>query len=343
MDSPSSNPPSKPSGSPEAVVLQPRTEGNNTDTANGSPNKSDQPIHLAKRSFKPSHKATFIALIVISVLLLATVGSVIFIVSRGSKTKAPKALSEINVNKSVLDQLGVNRSSSGDASIALVVSPNAQFNGTLTVSKDVKIGTKLTAGQTSLTGLDAGNTSLTQLNVNGPSSLSDTNVRTNLSVTGTTRLQGPVTLEKLLTILNGVNITGDLTVGGTLTTNNFTARSLTSTSTLTVGGHVITNGPVPGISQGSAPGPSGTVSISGNDASGTIAMNTGQAPLAGIIASITFRTPYGNTPRVIVSASSPAAGSLQFYVNRSPTGFTLGTNNPPVAASVYVFDYIVQQ
>jgi hypothetical protein len=340
MDNPSpASPQPNQSGSPAPVVLQPKA---NDQGDQASASKKDEPIHLAKRSFKPSHTATFVAIGVIGLILAITVGGIAFVIQKQSQTKSKTGLSDISVNKSLLDQLGVNRSSATDPSVALVVTPNAQFNGTLTVGKDVKIATKLSAGQTSLTQLDAGNTSLTQLNVNGASSLSDTAVRTNLTVAGTSKLQGPVQIDKILTA-GAINIVGDLTVGGVLTTSTFSARSLTSTSTLTIGGHVVTNGPVPGISQGSAPGPSGTVSVSGNDSSGTIAMNTGQAPVAGIIATITFRTPYGSIPHVVVSPVGAPTGSLQYYINRTATGFSIGTNNAPEPGSGYVFDYIVQQ
>lgn len=341
MDSPTpAEPKPEQPGAPAPVVLQPKSQDNTSEPDKDG--KKDEPIHLAKRSFKPSHTATFIALAVIIALLAISGGAFFFVIKRQSQIKAKGSLSDININKSVLDQLGVNRSSATDPSVALVVTPNAQFNGSITVNKDTKIAAKLTAGQTSLTQLDAGNTSLTQLNVNGATSLSDTAVRANLSVAGTTKLQGPVTLDKLLTVA-GVNVSGDLTIGGALTTNNFTARSLTSTSTLTIGGHVVTNGPVPGITQGPAAGPSGTVSVGGNDSSGTVVMNTGLAPAAGLIASLTFRTPYGTTPHVVVSPVGAPTGSLQFYVNRSSTGFSIGTNNAPAAASGYAFDYIVEQ
>ncbi len=339
MDNPPSTEPK--TGAPAPVVLQPKTEANGSEPLKDG--KKDEPIHLAKRSFRPSHTATFVALAVILLLLAISGGGIFFLIRRQAQVKGKSSLADISVNKSLLDQLGVNRSSATDPSVALVVTPNAEFNGSLTVSKDVKLATKLSAGQTSLTQLDAGNTSLTQLNVNGASSLSDTAVRTNLTVAGTTRLQGPVTLDKILTVNGGANVSGDLTIGGALTTNNFSARSLTSISTLTIGGHIVTNGPVPGIAQGPSAGPSGTVSVGGNDASGTVVMNTGQAPVAGIIASITFRTPYGTIPHVVISPVGAPTGSLQFYINRSSTGFSIGTSNAPAPASGYVFDYIVEQ
>ncbi len=340
MDNPSQGAPqASQSGSAAPVVLQPKTEGSDDQPGDG---KKDEPIHLAKRSFRPSHTATFVALAVIIGLAVIVGGGIFFVIQRQSQAKKKAGLSDVSVNKSLLDQLGVNRSSTNDPSVALVVSPNAQFNGSLTVGKEVKIASKLTAGQTSLSQLDAGNTSLTQLNVNGSSSLSDTAVRTNLTVVGTSKLQGPVQIDKLLTA-GAINIVGDLTVGGVLTTNTFSARSLTSTSTLTIGGHVVTNGPVPGITQGPAAGPSGTVSMSGNDSSGTIAMNTGLSPTAGIIATITFRTPYSAIPHIVVTPVGSPTGSLQYYINRTATGFSIGTNNAPTAASGYVFDYIVEQ
>lgn len=332
---------------PNAVVLQPRAEDGSTGAAPGTAAKLDKagkPIHLARRTFHPSHKATFIALGSILLLIVVNGGVFYFLYKRQAATKATKNnLSGVSINQSVLDQLGVNRSTVGDSGEALVIAPNAQFKGQLSVTKDAKFNGTLSAGATSLTKLDAGDTSLTQLNVNSNSTLSGTVIRNDLTVNGASHLQGAVTIDKLLTANGGLNVSGNLTVGGALITNNFSASSLTSTSTLSIGGHIITGGAVPSINQGPAAGPAGTVSISGNDAAGTIAFNTGQAPSDGVIATVTFRNAYPITPHVIISPVGRPTGHLEYYVDRTATGFTIGTNNTPAIATGYVFDYLVEQ
>jgi len=135
-------------------------------------------------------------------------------------------------------------------------------------------------------------TSISQLTVNGDGTVSNFNLRKDLTVLGLTRLQGAVTMSQLLTVNNNVNISGNLAVGGVLSARSFQASSLVSDSTLTIGGHVITRGAAPGVGPGSALGANGTVSISGNDASGTVAANIGTGGGNGILAQVAFRSQY---------------------------------------------------
>ncbi len=189
--------------------------------------------------------------------------------------------------------------------------------------------------------LEAGNTSLTQLNVNGDGTISNLTLRKDLTVPGTTRLQGTVTISQLLTVNNNVNIVGSLAVGGTLSVNTFHASSLTSDTTLTIGGHIITRGSAPGVGPGGpALGSNGTVSISGNDAAGTVAANIGTGATSGTIANVAFRAQYGTTPHVVVTAIGSGIGSV--YVTRTVGGFSIGVNSG-LAPGGYAFDYIVEQ
>jgi len=113
-----------------------------------------------------------------------------------------------------------------------------------------------------------------------------------------------------------------------------------SDSTLTIGGHVITRGAAPGVGPGSALGANGTVSISGNDASGTVAANIGTGGGNGILAQVAFRSQYSNTPHVVVTTVGSGMGSV--YVSRTAWGFSIGVNGA-VAPGGYAFDYIVMQ
>ncbi|MFI5240575.1 MAG: hypothetical protein ACHQUB_02610 [Candidatus Saccharimonadia bacterium] len=330
---------------PEAgpVVLQPRSD----DAAQSQKGAPKKPIKLARRTFRPSHRATFIALAVIVVLIGANVAIVTYFIRKQAKSSTSGSLANIVLNKNLLDQLGVSGNAIGTGTESLVVSPNAVFNGTLSVEKDVKLGNNLTAGSTSITQLSAGNTSLTQLNVNGATTLGDTAFRSNVTVAGTSHLQGDVTIAQLLTTA-GLTVTGNLTVGGSLTTSNFSAASLTSTTTLTIGGHIITGGSQPGVSTGAGVGPAGTVSISGNDTAGTIVINTGQSPAAGTLVNISFRAAYGAIPHVTITPigpdpSSTAGVPLGYYVNRSTSGFSISTINSPAIGVGYVFDYHIDQ
>jgi cytoskeletal protein CcmA (bactofilin family) len=298
-------------------------------------------------TYRPSHKATFIGLAVILAVLAVNAGIISFVIkTQSSKTKSQADQGAVTLNPSVLNKLGVSRNSVGDLGTRLVIGPDSQFNGTVKVGGDVsiagqlKLNSKFSANDASLTQLQAGKTSLADLDVNGDATVSTLNLRKDLNVTGATKLQGAVTVSQLFTVNNSVNIAGNLAVGGVLSVNGFHSSSLVSDSTITIGGHVITRGSAPGVGPGPGVGSNGTVSISGNDAAGTVAVNTGTGAGGGILANVAFRSQYGTVPHVVVTAVGPGTGSV--YVNRTIGGFSIGVNGA-LAPGGYAFDYIVEQ
>ena len=345
---------------PEAEVLTPRaseTPGGEAETSTplATGGKDGKPVH--KRLYRPSHRATFIGLTVVAVILLINAG-VIGLIIRSQSTSNSQPEGQVTVSQTELDKLGVNRDSVSNSDIVLTVTPNTQFKGKVVVGGDISIGgqfrlnSKLTANDANLSQLEAGNTTLNQLNVGGDSTLTNATLRKDLIVVGTTRLQGPVTLSQLLTINNGANISGNLTVGSAVSATTISATTLTSIGTLTIGGHVVTAGSAPILTAqgGSVLGSNGSISISGNDAAGTIAFNVGVGASSGggLIASVNFHTPYSHTPHVVVT---PVGNVGPFYVSRTTTGFSIfidGPNNgnnagQPLAPGGYAFDYIVEQ
>jgi hypothetical protein len=108
---------------------------------------------------------------------------------------------------------------------------------------------------------------------------------------------------------------------------------------LTIGGHVITRGNAPAVATGPGVGSNGTTSISGNDASGTVAVNTGVGAAGGLLASVTFTRAYSTTPHVIVT---PVGNYVNVYINRTVNGFTISSAGA-LAPAGYAFDYIVMQ
>lgn len=297
-------------------------------------------------TYRPSHKATFIGLSVVIAILALNAGIIAFIMRSQGKAGSTASQNAVTISPAVLNTLGVSRNPVGTSGTELVVGPNSKFNGTVTIGSDVSIGGQLTlnskfsASDASLAQLQAGKTSLDQLDVNGDGTVSNFTLRKDLTVSGLTRLQGPVTMGQLLTVNNNVNIAGSLAVGGSLSVRNFEASSLVSDTTLTVGGHVITRGSAPGVSAGNALGSNGTISISGNDASGTVAANIGVGASSGMIAYVSFRQQYSNTPHVVVTPVGPVSSTV--YVNRSAAGFSINVSGP-LPPGGYAFDYIVMQ
>lgn len=330
---------------PAAEELRPQSDGT-TPAAAAVTTTSKLKSHLRRATYRPSHKATFVGLAVVVIILALNAGIITFLMRGQDPAKSEVNRDEVTISPAVLDTLGVSRNPVGNAGTELVVGPNASFNGTVTMASDVSIAGELklnsafSATDASFANLQAGETSLSQLNVNGDATISNLNLREDLTVLGLTRLQGPVTMAQLLTVNNNVNIAGNLAVGGTLSARGFQASSLVSDTTLTIGGHVITRGAAPGVGPGTALGANGTVSISGNDAAGTVAANIGTGGGNGILAHVAFRQQYSNMPHVVITAVGRGLGSV--YVNRSVGGFSIGVNGP-VAPGGYAFDYIVMQ
>lgn len=328
---------------PEPEVLKPRTDEafQTTEPSPAQPAGNEPGKKPRRRPYRPSHKATFVSLAVVIIILAINAGVLVFVLKKQSKSNDQAANGQVTISQGVLDKLGVNRNSVGEAGVGLTIGPSTQFKNKVTVAGDVSIAgqlllnSKLNAADASLTQLQAGNTSLEQLNVNGNGTISTLNLRNDLIVNGNTHLQGTVTISQLLTVANNLNVSGNLAIGGT-----FSVRNFTSTGTFTVGGHIITAGSTTSVSGGSALGSNGTVSVSGTDAAGTVAVNIGVGGGNGILANVTFGTKYSNIPHVVVSPIGLGVGS--FYVNRSASGFSIGVSNG-LSPAGYAFDYIVVQ
>lgn len=329
---------------PAPEVLKPQSA-----TAAPVPDKDDKtktPARPRHATYRPSHKATFIGVAVVVAILLINAGVIVFLM-RGQQAATTDAVQgDVTLSPEVLDTLGVSRASVGNLGTELTVGPNSRFNGKVTVGGDMSIGgqlqlnSKFSASDASLAKLEAGDTAVQQLNVNGDGTVSNLNLRRDLTVVGTSRLQGPVTMSQLLTVNNSVNIAGNLAVGGVLSARGFQASSLVSDTTLTIGGHIITRGAAPRVSPGGGLGSNGTVSISGSDVAGTIAVNIGVGGGNGTLATVTFSRAYGATPRVVASGGGRGMGGV--YVTRNANGFTIGIDNA-VSPGGYTVDYIVMQ
>lgn len=338
--------PSKSGPAPEQLGAK-RDELAKDPDAPESANRPASPLRGKKSrrgSYRPSHRATFIGLAVVILILGINAGVITFVI-KGQDKKIKQATGQVTISQAALDKIGMNQTPVGDSGIVLTVNPNAKFNGTLQVAGTTTIGGQLilnkalTVSNANITQLEAGNTSLQQLNVNGDGTMSNLNLRSTLVVTGSARIQGPTVLSNLLTVNGSENVSGGLSVGGTLAVGTFHTSSLVSDYGLTFGGHVITEGSAPGVSKGSALAVTDTVSISGNDAAGTVAVDIGASPVSGVVANVSFRSNYSNTPHVIVTAVG--GGASDVYVNRSASGFSIGVSS--LSSGGHAFDYIVEQ
>jgi hypothetical protein len=320
------------------------TSDNPQDTESGVDSPAIQAVKEAARrrrgTYRPSHKATFVGLgVVAGILILNAIGLAFILRSNQAQAEDTKKES-VTLSAKTLNGLGVSRNAVGSDGVELTVNPNTQFGGTVviagntTISGQLKLNNKFVAAEGAFVKLQGGDTSLEKLNVNGDATISNLNLRKDLVVAGTARIQGQLTVSQLMTVNNNLNITGSLSVGGT-----FATKSL-SIGSLTVSGHIITTGPTPPVSAGGAAGSNGTVSVSGNDTSGTIAVNIGVGATSGTLVNLTFSNQFGSTPHVVVTAVGRSASG--FYINRTSAGFSIVTPNA-LASGGYSFDYIVMQ
>lgn len=339
--------PSKTGPAPEQLGAKRDELAKDPDAPEPTANRPASPLRGKKSrrgSYRPSHRATFIGLAVVILILGINAGVITFVI-KGQDKKIQQATGQVTISQAALDKIGMNQTPVGDSGIVLTVNPNARFNGNLQVAGTTTIGGQLvlnkalTVSNANITTLEAGNTSLQQLNVNGDGTFSNLNLRSQLVVTGISRFQGLATFTNLVTVNGSENVSGSLSVGGTLAVGSFHTSSLVSDFGLTFGGHVITQGSAPGLSRGPALAVTDTISSSGNDAAGTVDVNVGSSPISGIVANITFRSGYSNTPHVIVTAVG--SGASDVYVNRSASGFSIGVGS--LAPGGHAFDYIVEQ
>jgi hypothetical protein len=179
------------------------------------------------------------------------------------------------------------------------------------------------------------------LNVSGSTTLN------NLTVTGQTHLA-------FLGVTGDATIGGDLAVGG-----NLTVTGMTNVQDITINGHIITSGSTPTVQSMPAAGTNATVSVDGNDTSGTITLNsgtstttgtgtgattTGSDPTAGDMATIKFSKAFGKTPRIILTPNDGKSAPLLIYPdNSSSTSFSFALSNLPAASTTYTFNYIIVQ
>lgn len=243
------------------------------------------------------------------------------------KTPTITTLSEDDIRK--LTDIGTDL---GTSNQTLNIGANALFRGKADIGGDLSVGGRFNAN---------GPVTLSQLNITGTTALTGLNVGSNLIVGGTTTMQKSLTVNDLATFARGISVTGTASVNA-LNAGSIAVGNISISGPLTIG-HLATQGPTPIASAGTAVGGGGTISISGNDTAGTLNINTGSAPPAGILASVTFRAAYTGNVRVLLSPLTSTAANLPAYVTRTSTGFQVRVDSAPATGSVFAFDYFVTQ
>lgn len=263
-------------------------------------------------------------LLFILVLLLSAIAS--YASYRSSKrAEEQNTVAGQSLSTEDLQNLKNNDTSVGDAKQTLTIASNAIFNGRVLVRDSLDVAGTIRVG---------GALSLPGITVSGTSSFENVNIGNNLSVSGNQSVQGTLTVQKNLTVGGGA------TFAGTISAPSLSIDQLIMNKDIQLNRHIDAGGSTPRVSGGTAVGGAGTVSISGTDTAGTVNINFGNSLVAGILANVTFATPFTQTPHVVITPVGSNCANLNYYVNRTTGGFSIGTTNGGNPGSSCAFDYV---
>ncbi len=263
----------------------------------------------------------FIAIFLIAIIIVLTVT-----ISSRNSDPGNVLFDGQELDQETLNEILTNESNIGSVDQTLTVAANAIFNGKVLIKDSLDVAGAINVG---------GALSLPGITVAGQSNFEDVNISSNLAILG------GLSIQQSLTVQNGIDVTGDVAVGGTLSAGSISSDNIQFTGDAVFTRHIDTGGGVPSISSGTAVGAGGTVSISGNDIAGTITINTGGGPPAGILANLSFVTAYNSTPNVQITPVGSSTAALSYYVTRTTNGFSVGTISVPSASTTYIFDYFI--
>lgn len=263
-------------------------------------------------------------------ILVIVIGGAFTTVSylNGRKTPASPSVSSQNLSTSQLKQLANSNATVGGSGETLTIQGNAVFSGNILVRSNLDVAGTIESG---------GPFDVAQLTVSNSSNLANTQAST-LQVASTSVFQG------LVTIQNGVDVSGNSSFSGSLSVSNLTVTNMTmaGNAVLTVPNHIAFSGASPGRTiDFNVLGNGGSASVFGSDTSGTVTINTGNNPQAGCFIDLKFDVPFLQTPNVIIGPINQGAGETQFYAIRSLTDLQICTVNPAPANSVFAYSYFV--
>lgn len=289
----------------------------------------DEPIKpLPKQGFGKkvqgivAHLNIYLVLFIFIVVL--AVGIVMIGIQRNKKAAAPTTVNTQTLTADELKKLTESEQKVGDPKSTLSIESNAIFSGKVLVRDSLDVaGTIKVGGSLSLPGISvSGESSFDQIKAN------------NLNITGDVSVQGKLNIQKGLTSSAGA------TFSGPISAPQLTVQSLQLSGDLTITRHIDAGGGTPGKVDGSALGSGGTVSISGSDTAGTVTINTGGGPGAGCFVTVNFTQKFSGNPHVVITPVGSAGASLQYYINRSNSNFSICTANAPGGGQSFSFDYI---
>jgi cytoskeletal protein CcmA (bactofilin family) len=309
-------------GSATAGDAKPAADGS-IDATGG--NKPEAPAASPKKpnAFKRFWQKFNLYLMLFILVVVVAVGVLVALTIKSNQENKTN-LDTQNLSQQELQQLASTDVTVGNNKQVLTVQANAVFAGSVLVRNSLEVAGSLKIG---------GELSLKTLKVSGDTQLADTTVD-DLTVNGNLNMLGSFSLK------NGINVSGPSTFAGPLTAASVTTGTLVLNGDLTLTNHITAGGPTPGISRGTAAGGGGTVSLSGSDTAGSITINTGTSPPAGCFASVSFTKRFTSTPHIALTPIGSNAAGLDYYVDRTTSGFSVCSASPAPASVTFGFDYI---
>lgn len=267
----------------------------------------------------------YLLLFVFIILIAGIVTFVSYQKSKQNEKKENGAISTQPLSEQDLEKLRQTDVKVGDPKQILSVESNAIFAGKVLIRDSLEVAGQIKVG---------GPLSLPGITVSGTSTFDQVSVN-NLQISGNATIQGQLNVQ------NNLGVSGNLTVGGTFSAARLNIGSISIDSDLLLSRHIDAGGGTPGKTDGGALGAGGTSSVSGTDTAGTVNINTGGGTAAGCFLTVSFVQRFNAVPHVVITPVGSAAGSLDYYINRSATNFSICTNNAAPVGQNIAFDYIV--
>lgn len=299
-------------------------------------NIGDSTIAVDNSDFKPKKKIwttiisklSFINIYLLLMIFIVIIGAMIVFIGVRNNKKLDLAgkIDAQNLSTQAIDSISANNTVIGDPKQTLTIASNSIFNGKALFRDSIDVAGTIRVG---------GSLSLPGITVSGNSSFENVTISNTLAVAGDASVSGNLSVQKSLTVSGGASF------GGAISAAQLNIERLTLNQDVLLNRHIKTGGGVPGVSSGNAVGSGGTSSINGSDTAGTVTLNIGNAPPAGVLASINFVNAYENDPHVVITPVGANASSLNWYITRTSSGFSINTSSPSASATSYSFDYIV--
>lgn len=315
--------------SPASDFSSTETASNDSQNLFSQNDQTAEPVSVKKQNIflrlknNISHGNVYLLLFVFVLVLAAIAAFASFNADKNAKNNA--SINGQSLSAEDLQNLKNNNTTVGDSKQTLTIASNAIFNGkvlirdNLDVAGTIKVGSALT---------------LPGITVAGTSTFENVQISKNLAVAGNSVLNGSLGVQGNLTI------GGSATFTGSISASQLNINSLALNNDILLNRHIDAGGPTPGASAGGAVGSGGTVSVSGTDTAGTVNINFGGGPPAGVIANINFGNSFRQIAHVVITPVGANCAALNYYISSSTSGFVIATTNGGPPGSSCAFNYI---